>query len=889
MHSGVTAEVDHERAVEGRFHRGGPVEVAVLVVTYRNAAHIDALVADLRREAAAVSLRVIIADNSSSDSTLAVARRHDDVIAVATGGNLGYSGGLNVAMSHAGTAEAVLVLNPDLRVSDGAINTMLRRLRLDQRIGAVVPLINDAHGQVYPSLRREPTLVRACADGALGRVWQGRPGALSEYVRSADAYRRAHPIEWATGAAILIRRDAAAAVGSWDERFFLYSEETDFQRRLREAGFQIWFEPDAVVVHEGSGSGTSADLVALTIVNRVRYMDKHAPRRAGAFRAAVVVGEQLRRDPSHARARWALARRARWAELPRAERDPIMPEEFPAASIIIPAHDEAAVIERTLRPLSPLAEDGRVEVIVVCNGCADDTAARARAIPGVRVLETAVPSKTAALNLGDEHATHWPRIYLDADIGVSPEALEPVIRALADGHALAGRPAFRVVTEGASPLVRAYYRARDRMPSTRGALWGAGAYGLSEEGHGRLGRFPDVTADDLHVDRLFHAAEKTLPDGAPVEVTPPRTADALVRVLTRNRRGPAEQGVETAPSSLRELARTVVGPLTAADALVYAGFALAGRVKGNRAARKGQSDWERDESSRSVGSALPASSVDHVILTRFNLPTPGPESLVRAREGWLRERIDLFERYTVPSVSRQTERSFRWIVYLDPQSPSWLLERLAPHVAAGLFTPLYRESVSWQDVAADARSLTGASGSILLTTNLDNDDAIADDFVHRLQTLARANPHAALFLGRGIIAHGDEVYLRRDDENAFCSVAEPWDAPLTAWRDWHTLLRNHLPVVTDRGRPAWLQVVHGGNVSNRVRGVRVSPDSHRTLFGDLLDDVPSPPAGTVAFDRLVRSPARYSRETARGLGKRAFVAVAGKDGLDRLKARIATR
>ncbi|GAA4194867.1 hypothetical protein GCM10022219_18910 [Microbacterium oryzae] len=886
MHSGVTAEIENEQAA-GRFHRDGSVDVAVLVVTYRNAAHIDALVADLRREAGTVSLRVIVADNSSADDTLAVARRHDDVIAVATGGNLGYSGGLNVAMSHAGAAEAVLVLNPDLRVVEGAVGALLRRLRYDRRIGAVVPLIHDEDGEIYPSLRREPTLVRACADGALGRIWQSRPAPLSEYVRSSDAYRRAHPIEWATGAAILVRRDAAAAVGSWDERFFLYSEETDFQRRLRDAGFQIWFEPEAIVVHEGSGSGTSADLVALTIVNRVRYVDKHAPRQAEAFRAAVVVGEQLRRDPSHSRARWALARRSRWAELPRAERDPISPAEYPAASIIIPAHNEAAVIERTLRPLSSLAEAGAIEVLVVCNGCNDDTAARARAVPGVRVFETPVASKTSALNLGDDHATRWPRIYLDADIRVSPEALEPVIRALADGTSLAGRPAFRVNTEEASPLVHAYYRARDRMPSTSGALWGAGAYGLSEEGHGRLGRFPDVTADDLYVDRLFGASEKALPAGAPVEVMPPRSADALVRVLTRNRRGPAEQGVETASSSLRELARTIAGPLTAADALVYAGFAVAGRIKGNRAARDGRTSWERDESSREAAAAMPTAAVDHVILTRFNLPTPGPESLVRAREGWLRERIDLFERYTVPSVSRQTEKGFRWIVYLDPQSPSWLLERLAPHVEAGLFTALYRESVSWQDVAVDARSLTGASGSILLTTNLDNDDAIADDFVERLQALARRHPRAALFLGRGIIAHGDEVYLRRDDENAFCSVAEPWDAPVTAWRDWHTLLHDHLPVVTDGGRPAWLQVVHGGNVSNRVRGVRVSPFAYRALFGDLLDELPAPPRGTVAFDRLVRSPARFSRETVRGLGKRAFVAVAGKDGLDRLKARMA--
>jgi GT2 family glycosyltransferase len=896
MYSGDSARFSRHDDTRPRFRTEGRADVAVLLVTYNNRAHIDALVDDLRREARTLALRVIVADNSSADGTLEAAGRHHDVIAVATGGNLGYAGGLNVAMRHLGDAESVLVLNPDLRVDEGAVGALLRRLRGDRNAGAVVPLIRDEAGDVYESLRREPTLLRATADALLGRFWPGRPSPLSEYVRHPSAYAGAHPIEWATGAAILIRSSAAEAVGEWDERFFLYSEETDFQRRLRETGLRIWFEPSAVVTHEGGGSGVSSDLVALTIVNRVRYIDKHRPRLAGAFRAAVVMGEQLRRDPTHARARWALWRRSRWERLPRARRDPVPAERFPPASVIIPAHDEAAVIERTLRPLAPLAEAGRLDVIVVCNGCSDDTAERARRIAGIRVLETEKPSKTAALNLGDAHATRWPRLYLDADITVSAEALEPVVRALTDDGVLAGRPSFRTATDDASALVRSYHRARDRMPQSHSALWGAGIYGLSKEGHERMGSFPDVTADDLFVDRLFAPGEKAFPDTDPVEVVPPQRAGALLRVLTRARRGPAEQGVDTSSSSMRELARGVSGPVSAFDALVYAAFAILGRLRGNRAARKGSRGWERDDSSRgdaatrAIGPGTSSDhAIDHVILTRFNLPTAGPESLVRAREGWLRERIGLFERYTVPSVARQSEQRFRWIVYLDPESPSWLVDRLAPHIDAGMFTPLYREAVSWQDVAADVRSLTGAKGAKLLTTNLDNDDAIADDFVERLQRLAGSRERAALFLGRGLIAHGDEVYLRRDDENAFCSVVEPWADPLTAWRDWHTLLRDHFPVVTEQGRPAWLQVVHAGNVSNRVRGMRVSPDGYRSLFGDLLDALPSPGLGSVAADRLVGSPFRGARDGLRMAAKQTLLRVAGKDGLDRLKARIAVR
>lgn len=594
--------------VPGSFHRRGAVQIAVVVVSYNSVDDVRALLPDLRREAAHLSLRVIVADNASVDGTLAMLSEHPDVVAIATGGNLGYSGAINVAMRHVGDAESVLVLNPDLRLDPHALSRMRERLRGDERIGAVVPLIRDADGELSFSLRREPTVLRAFADALIGRLWKERPAALSEYDRSPRSYAWGHPVDWATGAALLVSRDVAEIVGAWDERFFLYSEETDFQRRLRATGRLVWFEPAAAATHRQGGSGSSPDLDALLSVNRVRYAQKHRPRSAPLFWAAVALGEHLRRGPSHARAAWALRSRSRWRALPRARRDPLPVGEFPSASIVIPAHDEASVIERTLDPLAELAAAGRLEVVVACNGCADDTADRARRYPGVRVVETEVASKAAALDLGDAHATRWPRIYLDADIRAVPDALLPVIRALSDGPALAGRPSFAVDTRGASALVRAYYRARRRMPSTSRALWGAGVYALSAAGHARLGSFPAVTADDLYVDRLFAADEKALPDTEPVLVRAPLRASALLRVLTRARRGPAEQGVDTGADSGRELLRTVGGPASAIDAIVYAGFALAARVRTART--RPDAGWERDDTSRAAAAApsLPPAS-----------------------------------------------------------------------------------------------------------------------------------------------------------------------------------------------------------------------------------------------------------------------------------------
>ncbi|WCD92910.1 glycosyltransferase [Microbacterium sp. nov. GSS16] len=280
-------------------------------------------------------------------------------------------------------------------------------------------------------------------------------------------------------------------------------------------------------------------------------------------------------------------------------------------------------------------------------------------------------------------------------------------------------------------------------------------------------------------------------------------------------------------------------------------------------------------------------AIDHLVLTRFNLPTPGPESLVRAQEGWLRNRVALFERHTVPTMRAQTENSYTWMVYLDPHSPGWLLERLAPFADEGLFVPLYRERVEWTDVVADAREVFGDShGELLLTTNLDNDDAVAVDFIARLQQAARRHPDHAIYLRTGLILQGDALYLRDDPENAFCSVSESWDAPVTAWRDWHNLLHEHLPVVSLTGTPAWLQVIHGQNVSNRVRGVRTEAAQHRAAFPGQLDGVTDTRPGRLWLDRSVLRPLRELRDSSRAIGKRVILRIGGKNSLDRVKQAV---
>lgn len=581
----------------GEFVREGSVQVAAVVVTYNSGATIDALIESLRPEAVDTTMRVIVADNASTDDTLDRLARHADVVVISTGGNLGYAGGINAAAAEAGAYGALLVLNPDLRVERGAVQALLDALRRDPSSGAAVPRILDRHGRTAESLFSEPTALRAWCDAVLGPLWRNRPGALTEWIRDPQAYDSPRCVDWATGAALLVSSAAARAVGEWDERFFLYSEETDYCRRIRDAGLHIRYQPAAIVHHSQGGSGASEQLDALLNVNRVRYMRKHAPRSAASYRMAVTVGALLRgrRASSQATVARYLRDERRWAELPQGTW--LGSRGRTSAAVVIPAHDEERVISRTLGRLSEPIALGALETVVVCNGCSDRTADRAREIAGVRVVELSEPSKTGALNAGDAEASAWPRVYLDADIEFPSAAVPALVRALGADGVLAARPPFEYDSLGATALVRAYFRARARLPHLAQSLWGAGTYALNAAGHGRLGRFPEVIADDVHVDQLFRAEEKRIPLAPPVRVRTPRRAADLLRVLVRTRRGPAQQGLDSGRATARALLRSVRGPQSLWDASVFASVTLLARSRASRS-RARAARWERDDSTR---------------------------------------------------------------------------------------------------------------------------------------------------------------------------------------------------------------------------------------------------------------------------------------------------
>ena len=289
--------------------------ITVVVVTYNSAAVLPGLLESLDEGLNGTCWRLIVADNASADDSVAIARDLvPDCHIEQTGRNAGYAAAFNAALRVAEPYDAVLILNPDVRLRPGSVARLWSGLGAG--IGITVPRVLGEDGHVAYSLRREPTVGRALGEAVLGQR-AGRIPALGETVLDREAYFRDGTTDWATGAVMLMSRACLQACGPWEERFFLYSEETEFALRARDHGFRTALVADAEVVHIGGESRVSPALWSLLTVNRVRlYRMRHSRPATALYWSAVFLRELSRAALGHPRSRRAVAALVRPARLP---------------------------------------------------------------------------------------------------------------------------------------------------------------------------------------------------------------------------------------------------------------------------------------------------------------------------------------------------------------------------------------------------------------------------------------------------------------------------------------------------------------------------------------------------------------------------------------------
>lgn len=275
--------------------------LAVITVTYSPGEHLG-LFLDSIPTATTREVTVFLADNGSTDGVperAAAEREHVEFLP--TGGNLGYGTALNRGVAevarrgHEFDPDWVLVANPDVEFTPGSIDRLLTAASRHPRGAAFGPRIVEHDGSTYPSARAVPTLRRGIGHALLGGVWRANPWSKAYHSDAEmDRERRAG---WLSGSCLLLRREAFAQVGGFDERYFMYLEDVDLGDRLGRAGWQNVYVPDAVIHHDqGHAAGAVPErMLPAHHASAYRFQaDRHPGPIFAPLRAVLWLGLRLR-------------------------------------------------------------------------------------------------------------------------------------------------------------------------------------------------------------------------------------------------------------------------------------------------------------------------------------------------------------------------------------------------------------------------------------------------------------------------------------------------------------------------------------------------------------------------------------------------------------------
>ncbi len=272
-----------------------PGQLGIVVVTYFPGETLERFL-DSVEKATTRGVRVVIADNGSTDGAPERGAQRPGVQLLPTGGNLGYGTAANLGVKALpAEIEWVVVANPDLEFRPGCLDALLAATERWPDGGAFGPLIRGLDGKVYPSARLLPSLGRGVGHGALGRVWPGNPWTRA--YRQSDSAVTERSSGWLSGSCQLLRRKAFDAIGGFDQRYFMYFEDVDLGDRLGKAGWRNVYVPDAEVVHEGGKSTEQASAKMLAAHHRSAYRylaDRHPGPQWAPVLAAVKAGLDLR-------------------------------------------------------------------------------------------------------------------------------------------------------------------------------------------------------------------------------------------------------------------------------------------------------------------------------------------------------------------------------------------------------------------------------------------------------------------------------------------------------------------------------------------------------------------------------------------------------------------
>ena len=262
------------------------IDLSIVILNWNVRELLERCLASLRSDRC--DLEIIVVDNASHDGSVAMVRaKYPQATLIANAENRGFTGGNNqgIAASH---GRYVLVLNPDTEVLGDALDRLVTYLDDHPDVGALGPQLLNPDRSIQSSRRRFPTLTTAFFESTWLQGVAPR-GILAHYYMDDVLPDHTHEVDWLNGACTIFRREVIDRVGGYDaQNFFMYSEELDLCRRVKEAGWKIVYLPEAQVVHYVGKSSDQAGAARHIYfqTSKVHYFRKWQ----GVFRANLLRG-----------------------------------------------------------------------------------------------------------------------------------------------------------------------------------------------------------------------------------------------------------------------------------------------------------------------------------------------------------------------------------------------------------------------------------------------------------------------------------------------------------------------------------------------------------------------------------------------------------------------
>ena len=260
------------------------MDLAVVVVNYNTGAFLERCMDSIHANSGDVDLEVVVVDNASRDGSAERGiERHSGVRLIRNEENRGFARAANQGIA-ATTAPFVLLLNPDAEIIGGTLESLVKIARERPRAGAIGVLVRNPDGSIQPSARRVPRLGEAQGHAFLGPFYPSNRFTRSYTIAGWDRTSE-REVEWVSGSAVLLRREALDEVGAFDEGYFMYVEDVDLSTRLRRRRWKVLFSPELDVIHQiGVSTRGQRGRMAFEHSRSIgRYYEKFHARGAGAL------------------------------------------------------------------------------------------------------------------------------------------------------------------------------------------------------------------------------------------------------------------------------------------------------------------------------------------------------------------------------------------------------------------------------------------------------------------------------------------------------------------------------------------------------------------------------------------------------------------------------